>query len=90
MTPVRLADFQPLTNAEEKLVQACREGRVQEFAAAISQARTEENPIWASFLRFLTIDSRRGMDSIRGPDPCRGAIRGPDRIQIYHRVVPGH
>jgi hypothetical protein len=55
MTPLRLADFQPLTSAEERLVQACREGRVEEFAERIPQERTEENRIRASFLRFLTL-----------------------------------
>jgi hypothetical protein len=28
------------------------------------------------------------MGPIRGPDPYRGPIRGPNRIQIHHRFVP--
>lgn len=50
-----LAEFQPLKPAEQKLLEACRQGIVADISAERPEAATDDNTVRAAFLRFLAL-----------------------------------
>ncbi|MCK9200561.1 MAG: hypothetical protein M0P59_11675 [Gallionella sp.] len=50
-----LEEFQPLKPAEQKLLEACREGTVAHISDERPKDKTEDNTVRAAFLRFLAL-----------------------------------
>lgn len=50
-----LADFEPLTSAEARLREACRNGTAARLAAAVPDVATDDNRVRAEVLRFFAL-----------------------------------
>ena len=50
-----LAEFQPLKPAEQKLLEACRQGTGARISDKRPETATDNNTVRAAFLRFLAL-----------------------------------
>ena len=84
-----LAEFQPLKPAEQKLLEACRQGAVADISKERPAAATNTNTVRAAFLRFLALggDEQNPLHE-RGVKLQGAWVEGT--FDLYGARVPGN